>query len=223
MLQNNQNVEVENIGIEPEHVLIPSSTPVSEPEHVSKSLQTPVSETPQVDDTVKLLIDETNNSPNEDLNNMVNLLLKFLKDDESLKKLSVEIDSKTKDILVSLLSSNPAFFNTIEESFLNIVKDNSINLNDIPSIMELLKKIYELLHNLKNKKLSTNDIADIASSILKFVIRILIDKNKTNSNELEQEFITNIEKLIDSASTLIKLVNLLKPQTTNCFFNLFNK
>jgi hypothetical protein len=87
----------------------------------------------------------------------------------------------------------------------------------------LLKKIYELLHNLKNKKLSSNDVADISSTILKFVIRALIDKNKSNSDELEQEFIINIEKLIDSASTLIKLVNLLKPQTTNCFFNMFKK
>jgi hypothetical protein len=50
----------------------------------------------------------------------------------------------------------------------------------------------------------------------------LINQNKSETSELEKEFITNIEKLIDSSSTLIKLVNLLKPQT-NCFFNIFKK
>jgi len=204
---------------EPVSASVSESVSVSEPASTPES--EPISEIPQVDDTVKLLIDETNNTQNEDINNIVNLLLKIINDEETLKNLSIEIDVKTKDILSSLLSSNPKLFIDIETCFFNIVKDNSINLNDIPCVLDLLKKIYEILHNLKNKKLSTNDIADIASKILKIIINVLVDKNKLNLDQLEQEFMKNINNLIDSSASLIKLTELLKPEIKNCFFNIF--
>ena len=163
-IKNNLKIETENIGIESvlenESKSEPVSASVSEPvsESVSASVSVsvsepastpesePISEIPQVDDTVKLLIDEINNTQNEDINNIVNLLLKILNDEETLKKLSIEIDVKTKDILSSLLSSNPKLFIDIETCFFNIVKvDNPIPAPNSITSKSLLKYFFIIL------------------------------------------------------------------------------
>lgn len=160
----------------------------------------------------------TNNETN---NNLVNILLRIIVDNEALKTFNIEIDEKTKEIIKSLLSSNPTFFNEMHNSFSTVIKDNNIDFSDIPILMDLLKKLFEILNNLKNKILNSNDIADVTSNIFKFVIKVLINENLLNNSNLEEEFKNNIEKFIDSSIALIKLVNLLKNEKIGCFFKFF--
>jgi hypothetical protein len=103
--------------------------------------------------------------------------------------------------------------NNINVSFVNALR--RVILSDIPTIMDLLKKLFEILHNLKNKILSCNDIADVTSNIFKFVINVLINENLLNISHKE-EFKSNIENFIDSSVALIKLINLLKIKKTGC-------
>jgi ATP-dependent Lon protease len=184
---------------------------------IDKPVNTP--DTPDTPDTPSdLLIDsnETNELIKDEL--IKSILLRVIVDNDELKKLNIDMDEKTKEIVKSLLSSNPKFFNELNDSFSNLIKENNIDLSDIPVIMDLLKKLFEILHNLKNKILNSNDIADITSNVFKFVINVLISESN-----LGEEFKTNIEKFIDSSIALIKLVNLLKLDKTGCLFNFLTK
>lgn len=146
---------------------------------------------------------------NQDLtkeNNLVDLLLKL-----DLSLLSVI----EKDILMSLLTSNPMYFNDAEGILSKMIRDNNIDVMDIPLLIDLLKKLFEIIYNLKNKSLKTNDISNITTNIFKLIIHTLIENKKLNLDNT-----TNINNLIDSLSSLIKLKKTLKQNKTTCFFRI---
>jgi hypothetical protein len=152
---------------------------------------------------------EDNKKVEENLNTMVDLLIVILKNNELLKKLNIILNEKEINLLIKLLKSNPNFFNETKSSLINIISDNQVNFKDIPYILDLIKKFYEVLHNIKDNKISVQDTADACSNILKFIIHFIVLDGKVNI-ENSDDFLTNIDNLIDSSVELLKLTKTLK-------------
>lgn len=178
-------------------------------------VETPVVETPVVENTVS----DNSNIYNE----TVRLMLDIIGNDEKIKQYNIVIDNKTNNILMLLIKSNPLLFSEIQDTLIKIIKDEKIDSNDIPEILVLLKKLYEIVYSLKKTKISGIDVAKITGDILKFLVLILIKENKIKVNN-EEDFLKNINQLIDISISLLSLNKTLKKSYgCNNFLKLFKK
>jgi len=184
-------------------------------------------------------LDATNesNEPTETVKNIVDILKNVLentKDTMNLSKRSgdkelfsgeqsskenITLNSSEISILISILKLNPTLIVEIQESINKILKDNNINISDVPELLAIVKKILDAINNLKNTNKS--DIPQKSSNILKFLIRVLIKENIIVVSNSE-EFLTNFDKLVDSITELITFLNSNKNPICNInWCNLF--
>ena len=134
----------------------------------------------------------------------------------------VTVTSEVKAIILKLLETEPNYFNDIEKTLVEIIKDNKINTNDVPNIITLIQKLYELIYKLKDTKMDGKKRCEVCSSIIKFLIRVLIEERIIKiDDEHKIEFITDIDKLIDSFIGLVRLPKELKNK--NCIQMIFGK
>jgi hypothetical protein len=215
-----QNVDTQNIDTQVDNTSV-VDTPNVDTLNVNTSVvNTPNVDTPNVD---TLVIDNSNTNTLNIYNDTVRLILDVMGKDEKIKKYNINIDTKTNDIFIMIIKSNPLLFSDIEDTLIKIVKDGKIDLNDIPEILVLLKKLYEIIYGLKKTKKSVIDVAKITGDILKILVLILTKENKIKINN-EEEFLKNVNELIDMAITLLSLnKNLKKSYGCNNFLKLFKK
>jgi hypothetical protein len=151
----------------------------------------------------------------------VQVLFKILKS-EMKNSNGITISSEVKSIILKLLETEPNYFNDIEKTLVEIIKDNKINTNDIPNIITLIQKLYELLYKLKDPKMDGKNRCEVCSSIIKFLIRVLIEERIIKiDDEHKIEFKNDIYKLIDSFIGLVRLPKELKNK--NCIQMIFGK
>lgn len=132
------------------------------------------------------------------------------------KHFNIVIDDITKTLILKVVDEYGDFFSDFEECIQRIIYDNKIDSKDIPDIMELLQKLYEFLYSQKNIKIDSIKIAEISGFLIKMSFYFLVGKDKIQITEdKKEEFLQQIEKLIDSCIALIKMTSLLKPQS--CF------
>ena len=176
-----------------------------------------------------LKVNETN-KVNEELNKtkslvdiyhiaeFMNLLELLVKADKMKTEISISLDSKTRECFLHIIKNNPEFFSDFEKIFMLILEDNKIDIDDIPHITKLITKLYIILHNLKEKKLKDNEKLIMSSTILKFIIQVLVKENKINiGNFGAEDFLKKIEDLIDSCVNLIELNGTLGVKHCCCF------
>ena len=104
----------------------------------------------------------------------------------------------------------------------NIILDNKIDIKDIPDVMNLLQKIYEIIHDLKDVKLNVEKCTETISVLVKFVINVLIEEEiiKIDSNN-RSDIQKNLNKLVDSSMNLILLTTKMKPNYCKDLFFCF--
>ena len=192
---------VEPIVVEPEPTLfdLTSNVELIEPNKVIEEIKEEIKEE-IIKSFTDLLIEKLNN--------------------ESLKDtLKINIDSETKNIILSIIKNNPEYFSDIEKLTGTIVADGKVDSNDIPNIIILIEKLYESLSMLKDVKIQKGKIVEFCSSILKFLIHYMVAEKKIEINsDVESMFLEQFDKLIDSCMNLITLAKMVKKQSGfGCF------
>lgn len=141
-------------------------------------------------------------------------IVKELIDSEKLKeKYAWVIEEDNIVIIQRILSLAPNFFTEIETSITQIVKDRKINADDMPDLISLVKKIYQVIYEIKNVKMTALKIADVTSRILKLVVRILVEERKINIDKEEEDiFFKQTDMLILSCVSLLSFPKTIKPK-----------
>jgi DNA-binding XRE family transcriptional regulator len=143
---------------------------------------------------------------NENEQTLEDLLFKS----EICKQLTFTLSVEDIFILKEILTKCPLSFINIKNNILEIVKDNKIDLADIPIFLKLIKDIYVIYHeNILNTKVSYDSI----SKLLKYIIHIILKQNNLGN----QELLNSCDNIIEISVEMIKLH--LKSKKS-CFFKL---
>ena len=152
----------------------------------------------------------------------VELITKLLLNEELKNKYALILSEDNINIITKIISQTPDIFNNFEKSIEEVIKDGKINSSDVPQLISLVQQIYKGLYNLKNIKIKSDIRGDITSSVLKFLIlvmikerKIIIDKNN------EEEFYKLTYLLIDSCVSLLSFSKIIK--TKGCVKSIFGK
>ena len=161
--------------------------------------------------------DNKDNEDNEsvlksiDINLDVKTLLDLLVSEEIIKKINIQLNNNEINVLTHILKYSPNFLNEIEKVIIEIVKDNKIDSNDIPNLIILIQKLYELIYNSKKMKYDTKTISNVCGNTLKFIIYIMVEERKIKiDDDKKPEFLVLTDKLIDSCISLLILPKVLK-------------
>ena len=134
--------------------------------------------------------------------------------------ISIQLDDKTKNIIMKLVETNPSIFSDIVCNIFNIIQDNKIDTKDIPNLMALLHKIYEMIYKSKQIKLNKSELAISCGIIIKFIIHMLVDEGHIKiTEERKSDFFAEMDNLIDMSVSLIQLSKSFKP--SSCLNKLF--
>jgi hypothetical protein len=131
--------------------------------------------------------------------------LEILLNSSFQEKYEIKLNPSIITLLLNILKLNSDYFNSSEELILKIIKDNKINIDDIPNILLLSKNLYEILYKLKNKDIKDSII------ILKFIINVIMVDNITNKEDINKLTLL-INNIIDTSSELISIRKILKSQ-----------
>ena len=126
-------------------------------------------------------------------------------------KTNIQLDDKTKSIITKILQFSPGFLSEIESVLIEIVKDNKIDSNDVPNLILLVQKLYELIYKAKNIRLDGEKTAELCGTLLKFMVHKLVEERKIKIDEANQDaFLALADKLIDSCISLLSFPKLVK-------------
>jgi hypothetical protein len=138
-------------------------------------------------------------------------LLELLLSEEIKKNINFPLNDNVNNVINKVLKHTPDFLNDIEKAFVEIVKDNKIDSNDIPNLIVLVQKLYELIYKAKDIKLDSKKTAEVCGSVLKFIIHVLVEERKIKIDEEKKiAFLELTDKLIDSCVTLLSFSRILK-------------
>jgi hypothetical protein len=156
----------------------------------------------------------------QEVNPIITILTNLLSNDEAMKNIGIVLNQQEIDVLKSIIKSNLSLITDIQACLSKILLDNNINLSDLPELLSIQKKYIDVINNIKN--INKNNIPQIASDIIKFLIRALIKENIlviSNSDE----FLINFDKLIDSVTELITFFTVVPTPLCNInWSNLFS-
>jgi len=133
--------------------------------------------------------------------------------------MTITLTENTKELILKLLETNQSIFSDVVCNIFNIIQDNKIDTKDIPNLIQLLQKIYEMAHNSKAIKLDKHQLALSCGIIIKFIIHMLVEEGHIKiSEERKSDFFAEIYNLVDTSVSLIQLSKSLKPPS---FFKRF--
>ena len=161
----------------------------------------------------EVILDFTNKTIPE----MFLLILKQQENNIYCKKIGITITKDVNEIITKIIELNPQLLIDIEKSIQNVLKDGKIDSNDIPEFILIIQILYERLYNNKSLKITNKNIIETCATIVKFVIRTLIEERKIEIDiEKKPLFIEQLDKLIDSCMCLLNFDNVLMPKGCNC-------
>jgi hypothetical protein len=128
-------------------------------------------------------------------------------------KIGIHINQDTLDLTQKIMDNTPSLLVDIEKSFREIIKDNKIDTNDIPEFILILQIIYERIHNFQINQIKRSELC---ASILKFIIHVLVEEKKIIHDEVKNDFLIQIDKLIDSCVSLLNFSNILDSPKICC-------
>jgi hypothetical protein len=121
-------------------------------------------------------------------------------------------------VLTLILQIAPTFFLKIEDSFKKIVSDNKIDSDDVPELMNIFSKMYELMVSLKSQNNSLQ-LSNLCGDLIKLTFNIMLTEGliifESSTPELSK---STFNALVDSSVELIKLNNKIKLSNKCCFF-----
>ena len=136
------------------------------------------------------------------------------------EKLSIKLPKNVKDLLGKLMDGENTLFNKIETNLFNIVKDDTINTNDVPDFIIILIVVYETIYNNEKSKMKKDEVADTSGLVIKFILEVLVTENVLKiKDENKEKFLMDINRLVDTCITLVKLSKSVK--APSCLKSLF--
>jgi hypothetical protein len=137
-----------------------------------------------------------------------------------LMKTEIKLTPELVEIIKNIISQTPNTLLDIEKAVAEIVKDGKINTKDIPQLIIIVQRLYQVIYNLKDKKIDSKKRSEFTATALKFIIQILVLNKKIKIDEDKQvEFLKECEILIDSCIGLLSFPKSLK--TKGCL-NIFS-
>ena len=144
---------------------------------------------------------------------------------EKVEEFETKLKENEKKIYLTLLDKNIDFFVSFENGYKELVVDNEIKLNALNNILDLLKKLYEILYKLNIKD------TEIFIKLFKFTLEFFINDNglldisDIQLKETKNKIKDNLNNIIDKSSDLLILRKDLKNEKKlfNCFTKLLLK
>jgi len=147
------------------------------------------------------------------------ITLKLILETSSFQdKYNVKLNPEIMSILNQILNINPDYFNSVETLFLEIINNKTVNPANIPEVILLVKKLYEILYGIKVKDVINGISIDTCVTIFKFIVNVLIVDNIQDSAESSLLVLT-IDTIIDSCAQLITIRKILKNNNGSNLFS----
>ena len=127
----------------------------------------------------------------------------FLLSKEDVPDQGIVIDGKVKKILYELLSDD-LFFDDVEELLKDIVHDDKIDANDVPQLMVLVVRLYEIL---KSSELSID--MELCGTVLKTIFHLAIHEKLIPIQDDQLKLLNCLFDIVDTS------IRLLEVQTTD--------
>jgi len=210
-------VQVQNVVEEPE-VPVQVQNVVEEPE-VSVQVQNVVEE--NTTEFEEVIVKVELNTLEESLTTIILNIIKTYdeKKEEAINyfnKIGIQESKDIIDLTQKIIDSNPSVLNNIENIFIEITKDNKIDTSDIPHFILILQILYERIFT--QKDFSSNPIkrSEFSANILKFIIHVLVEERKIIQDKNKNDFLIQIDKLIDSCVSLLNFSHILETPKVCC-------
>ena len=164
---------------------------------------------------------ELNNIENDIKKSLNDLFLNIIKtcDEKNnyFTKIGIQLSNETLDIIKKIIESNNTLLDEIEKGLLEVLKDNKIDASDIPQFILIVQILYERILNQKNVLLNPSKPSEICLIILKFIIHTLVEERKIIIQEEKKvEFLSQLDKLIESCISLLNFPSLFKTPKNCC-------
>lgn len=114
---------------------------------------------------------------------------------------SMDVNEKIINIMIELSIKKIKYYKNIENTLLEIIHNDNIDIYKIPELLILINKTYLILKELKIK-INKNERITYSGDIIKIFLILLINKGKIISNN---DLIDNYNSVIDTAIELMKL------------------
>ena len=148
---------------------------------------------------------------------LLDILKTALLNEENLNKISIKLNSEMINDINKIISLTPDTFNDIELAVAEIIKDGKIDSNDVPQLILLVQRIYQVIYGLK---LDAKKRTELTSNVLKFVIHVLVLEGKIKiEKEKQDQFLKDCDLLIDSCISLLSFPKSIKVK--GCLKKLF--
>jgi hypothetical protein len=166
-------------------------------------------------DVINSVVDNVvNNSTEKNFLDIINTSLISLTVRDKLINSNINLSVELIEIIKQILSLSPDSFNDIEKVVNEIIKDGKINSKDIPQFIIVVQKIYQVIYSLKNTKFDSKKRSEIACSVLKYIVHLLVLERKIKIDEnKEAEFFTDCDALIEACVSLISLPKTIKTKS----------
>ncbi len=197
-------------------------------EETTKAVETVNEEATKTVETVKEDVTKTVETVKEEVTKEVEnisktlseLFLDIIKTGNLNKDIKIVLSKEATDILVKIIGIKPTFIDDVEKSLLEVVKDGKIDSNDLPHLILLIQKLYEMVYAFKEIKLDGNKRALISAEILKLLSHFLIVERRIEiANDIQSQFLDQLDKLIDSCVGLLSFSKSIKVK--GCFKRIF--
>ncbi len=118
------------------------------------------------------------------------------------------------DVLKLLVEKNSSLLKNLANLLDAITKDNVINVNDIPFLIQFITDLYSFLHLMKKDlKKKSKELQAMIGPLLKYLLSFFL-KEKTN---LSPENMNLINSIIDNTINVLQLTTSLKIKKCNLF------
>ena len=170
----------------------------------------------------KVVVKETIDASINKNKKLSKIFLDNIKNGNLNKDIKIVLTTEVTDIIIKIIDLSPDFLDDIEKPLLKIVKDNNIDSNDLPQLILLIQKLYQIIYSNKINKINSKKIPLVCGQILKFICHFLILDERIKINETHTVIVIElINKLIDSCVGLLSFPKNIKVK--RCFSSLFGK
>ena len=146
------------------------------------------------------------------------MLITFLNDKVNIDKLKVDfkLDNNFLILLTKIMDKYPSMLDDINDSIHDIVSDKTIDTQDIPKILVLVKNVYKKF-NTPNTSNTIHDISiEESINFIKQLLVLLIDLDHIKVNDKDSIIIT-LDLCVDLLMTSFDVTTSLFGTIKKCF------
>jgi fused signal recognition particle receptor len=136
--------------------------------------------------------------------------------DNYFNKMNIQINKEIIEFIQKMIIKTPTLLNEIEKLLIEVIKDNKIDSNDIPTFILIIQILYERVFNQKNFQMDQLKRSEFCLKTLQMFIYIFIEERKiVIDNDKKNDFLLQMNKLSESCINLLHFSNVLE-QTKMC-------